>query len=661
MNLESLFDAAAAAKHRVAGGERAFVSVDAGTSLVVDRFDAEAAVCLSLRCDASQLELSLDGAHRLTLCEAGGWLIEPADTRLPTYWLPQLPRWRRYHPEGPIEAEGAAQIVGLDAGPQRTLATLRAQAGTVIELAVWRFGPTAGAIVDGLRRCMAVETQPRFVYASHCAWSRPADWHLHLAHGHVYERAGQWPRYWRIRDELDAYAIWLICGGLKAATGKGLYRLIQAQAALSVMTHQRPDGGFRHGEWTDDIESHFRMAAGGVHLLAAAQQVMPSPELADALGRAARWLAGQTGTLDAGPWLLHDSLEQSVAGLAKSPFRHAPSRALGKSATNLLVLNTHLDSSLALMRSDEVLGTANFSSLLDAAHESTRAVLALRSAEWLYRILFPWVRLTLLPQAQARALPLPLRALKRLAWQWLQPRWHRVKARFPRLVMPGGYIERDLTLASFAAQYLPVTLWDLARMQRRRPDPVVAATIAGARSFLHANDMPTLWAERKGWGAALCYLGEALRVLATDDASPGLRADLARALVLCHRAGLGTPPGLLGASSEALPPSAQRALPSPAHAQLVVVDLGDARTEELLAVNVGHTPVLLEFDGPIAEPGPWTTGAEGHCRIGEALAPGQWAWMRRNVEQKPPGEAQDAAPSPAGHESGQHLNENATP
>lgn len=623
IDIDSLFRPAAPL-HCVADGERSHRRLDADIDLVVDSFPADGACCCALRSSSPVLELALAGPYRLQQCAAGGWLIEAREGTLPTYWLPQLPRQRSRHPGGPIRSDAAARIAAFDAGATGLCAEMQADADRTLELAVWRFAPEARALVEELRKLLPAERQPAFLYASHCNWTQPADLYLHFAHGHVYERAGQWPLHWRIRDELDAYAIYLICGAHGLQTGKRLYRLLQSQVVLSVLAHQEADGGFRHGEWTQDIESHYRMAAGGLHLLAAEQQAMPSPGTAGALARAADWLARQTDTLQPGPWLLHDSLEQSAAALAKSPFRHARSRALGKSETNLLVLNTHLDNTLALLRCDEVLGAARHSELADAALRSTQAVLGLRSGEWLYRVLFPWVRLTMLPEARARALPLPVRMLKRLAWRWLRPHWHQVKAKFPRLLMPGGYIERDLTLASFAVQYLPVNLWDLARMQRRRPDPALRGAIDGALAFMRRYDLMTLWSQQRGWGSALSYLGEALRVLALDDPSLQIRHDLAHSLVLAQRCGLGAAPGLLAPSAEVTAGDGRRTLLRPAHPDMILVQLGRVADAEVMAVNAGNVPLPLTFEGRAEAFMAWTIDGTA-CNAGATLEAGRWA------------------------------------
>ena len=140
--------------------------------------------------------------------------------------------------------------------------------------------------------------------------------------------------------------------------------------------------------------------------------------------------------------------------------------ALGKSPQNMLVLNTQLDTLVALDRYGMLTGDAQYAPLVESGYRAARAVLALRPMEWLYRLVFSAIDLTLLPTGQAARLPLWQRLWKRIGWQVFVPRLPRLKTRFPRLVMPGGYIDRELSLQTWAYDYLAVNLMDLVRAAR---------------------------------------------------------------------------------------------------------------------------------------------------------------------------------------------------
>lgn len=164
-------------------------------------------------------------------------------------------------------------------------------------------------------------------------------------------------------------------------------------------------------------------------------------------------------------------MEQSPENLKKWPGRSLASRAFGKSLSNLLVLNTHLDSTIALDRYGAITGDTTHQHLVVEANRATEQILSSRPAEWLYRGLFAVIELSFQPTEQARRLPLWKRALKRVGWKYLIPLLPKVKQMFPRLAMPGGYIDRELSACGFAHDYHAVNLMDLARHQRRFKSP----------------------------------------------------------------------------------------------------------------------------------------------------------------------------------------------
>jgi len=204
-----------------------------------------------------------------------------------------------------------------------------------------------------------------------------------------------------------------------------------------------------------------------MHMLMDALSECDDPALRQALERAAAFLSQQVDELDIGVWFLHDELEHRVETMRDAPFRWLPSRALGKSEANMLVLNTHLDATVALDRYAQVTGDARYRPLVAKSVRATRAALAMRPAEWLYRPIYKAIRRTFLPTSNGQQLSWHQRALKRVAWKYLLPLLPHIKTRYPRLVMPGGYIERELSLKIFASDYLPINLMDLLRYRSR--------------------------------------------------------------------------------------------------------------------------------------------------------------------------------------------------
>lgn len=594
--------------------------------------DMEAACCFSRipSSPAGDINLVLAGSYDVTTGEAGGWFMHPLEAGLSSFWMPQPPTLRRLDAHGHVLEERAAPVTGLACSPTQIDLKIRVPDGWVLDCTLWRFAPASQAWLRELQDLLAQETQPQLLWGSHTLYRRPADLYLHLVHGHVYENRATWPKHWKIFSENDAHALYTVLSGLQSATGKAFYRLLKQQLVLSVIDRQGEDGGWRHGEWTDRMEAHFRLHCSAMHLLMDALAERRDPAIAKALRRAADFLSRQVDRLDAGAWLLHDELELSVEAMGEGPFRWLPSRALGKSPANMLVLNSHLDGTIALHRYGELTGDTRHESLVTDARRATRAVMSLRPAEWLYAALFRAIHLTFMPTAQAARLPLHRRALKRLAWKYLIPLLPRIKARFPRIVMPGGYIERELTLRALAHDYLPINLMDLLRYARRFPEDSNDDVVRAAFRLIAECRMFERWPEI-GKAYAIGFWAEALYRACLADPHPEYRSWLAQAVLELEDRGLGLPPSLLGANPEAVAIGGQMAMPLPDDARLRVVNLCTEGRVEVLFVNCAQVAVRVRITRNFPHGLAWAVGAGGERRdtVPDAIPAREWLWGRR--------------------------------
>lgn len=596
---------------RVGGFHRVSDPRHPETDAIVDIFGDTDAACCFLRFEPvapGALELVITGSYSFNTLAAGGWSLLPTGGEQDVYWIPVPPTLRSLDAQGHILTHRIADTTGLNVSASSLGITLDVASGHVLDLVVWRFPAGESDLLQSLQQLNALERQRYFLWSSHTAYERPADLYLHLVHGHVYENHDVWPRYWRVCSELDAYALYVTLSGLLRATGKRLYALLRTQVVFSVIARQAEDGGWYHGEWTDGMESHYRLHAGGMHMLAAYFEETRDAVVGDALQKAAGFAAARTDRLDSGMWYLHDSLEQNKETLRQYPFRYAPSRALGKSESNLLVLNTHLDTNIAMERHRRVAGDGRHDALIESARATTRAILDLHPAEWLYRPLFRAIGLTFLPTERARTLPLHLRALKRIAWKYLVPQLPRIKVLFPRLVMPGGFIERDLAQYGLSVRYQPVNLMDLIRTRRLFDEAWVDDLLEECFAFTHDSGIKDRWKEFKCkeddslgfWAEALYHL-----CLAKPDAL--YRAWLAEVIMDLEDNGLGLSPSLLGANAEAVAPDQQRACPSPANARLRLANLTQGGRVEWLIVNPTDRPISLEWEVEPGEAVVWRT------------------------------------------------------
>ncbi len=555
------------------------------------------------------------GVVAVRTCPAGGWLLEGRDT---CFWLPRMPVARRLDADGHILEEKPAPVAGIDLDAEGLILTLAPETGWVADLVAWRLTP-------GLRRELTelapIETQAYFLWGSHTTYSRPADLYLHLIHGWVYENRASWPKHWKICSENDAHALYVLFSGLFRATGKGIYQLFKQQLIRSVLVRQADDGGWYHGEWTDRMESHFRLHTSALHLLQDAWEESGDTEVAEGLRRGAEFLLERADRLDKGIWFLHDSLELSESSMRESPFAWLPSRAFGKSVSNMLVLNSHWDTTVAIDRAAALSGDA-WRETVAAANQATAQVLAARPAEWLYRPAFGLIALSFLPTEHAAALPLWQRALKRVGWKYLIPRFHHLKRRFPRLVMPGGYLDRALSLKGISTAYQAINVMDLVRLHARFPELNLRPLIDAAIDFTHRSGLWARWGEDRRTHYAYGFWAEALHRLALLDDDMGVRRRLAATLMRMETLRLGLPPGLLGGDRERGQPVGATFPPMPA--PLRIVDLSREGRPEYLVLNPAREPVAWVPD---------TAGlrwfdAEGRPVAESILQPGRW-WLGR--------------------------------
>jgi hypothetical protein len=597
---------------RLAHGQRS--SVRSGDSQRT-RDAVDGADCMFFRTD-TPTGLRLEGHFLLRRCAAGGWLLRNRDPASPSYWLPVPPMLRRVSQHGHILEERAAEWDGFDLDSTSIeIAFSRIPEGWALDALVWRIAdPT---LLEELQTLTPIETQGYFLLGTHTRYGKPGDVYRHLVHGWVYEDRFAWPHKRRICSENDAHALHLILSGLQRTTGKRLYGVLKTQLLLSVLSRQGEDGGFRHGEWTDDMESHYRLHCSALHLMMDSLSDADDPVVRAALARGISFISDKRDDTAVGAWFYHDELETSAAGMNKAPFKWWPGNTLGKSPQNMLVLNTQLDTLVALDRYGIVTGDSQYLPLVDSGYQAVAAVLSLRPMEWLYRLLFSAIDLTLLPTERAKRLPLWRRLWKRLGWQVFVPRLPRLKTRYPRLVMPGGYIDRELSLQVWAYDYLAVNLMDLVRAARGAHFAHFAPYIRGVLSCCERTEIPQRWLEQKGRAYSVGFYAEALYLLSLREPGPELDGMLAEALILCVRQRLGLPPSVLGGNAEAQVGGGKT--PSPTRADIVVANLSHGDSAACLVVNAGESAIKLE-DALSAVPDDWDIPATelpsgGWCRI----------------------------------------------
>lgn len=618
----------AAGTFRSKSFERAAQSMAGQVGALLDSFPGvDGAECAFLRLPADgdrKVVFQCSGAYGLQVVPQAGWLLMPQDQRSPACWIPCLPVLRRLDAQAHVVAERSFELDGFELGPDGWRLEIRLPAGWVLDWVIWTFTPAAVGVARELTQFSSLERQPKFLWGSKVNCRLPADLHRYLLYGTMYTDDFVWPRRWKFFSEIDAHGIYVALDGLQAATGKRIYDLLKRQVLFSVLLRQADDGGWYHGEWTDLMESHYRLHNAAMIVLEAGLEEYGDRAIRDGLVKAATFLSTCIDATDLGTWFLHDSLERSAETMeimrvqTNTPW--LPSRTFGKSPTNKLILNTHLDALVVLDRYRELTGDRSHDALIASGCDAARQLLAMRPAERLYALVYRAIGLTLLPKDAAAALPVWQRALKRLTWKYLTPQMHRIKRVFPRLVMPGGLIERHIAPLHYDINYHPVNVLDLARMRSRFPGLDLDEVIRGAVNAVSESRLLEYWSEAGNRRFAIVVWADALYHLCTLRPDPELQRHLADTMLLAHDAGLGLPPAILGADPEVFDRSRRIRCPSPADPRLLVARLGHGRHGEFIVVN--PTGVDLRLDWELNPPaGLCWFSADGRAAGGHAQTP----------------------------------------
>ena len=626
--LSTLFNSTARASAKtfqIKAAERVVHDFDGG-QLLIDNFDNSHCAFIRLKPNRT-IELLIDNLYQFKRINSGGYLAIPLISGQLYLWLPDLPKKRQINTDNSVLTEQLVTIHSLTSHNSGYISLkINNLENSVTDIVIWQFN--SALISDEIISLSPVESQGYFLWGSHGCVNKPADLYRHLIHGAVYDLRYSWPHKKKCFSENEAHALYTVFSGLEKATGKAIYRYFQQQLVLSLIQRQSDDGGWYHGMWTDSSECHYRLHTSGVHLLMDEFQRTDCTHVKTAMQKAVSFLSKTTDQLDCGIWFLHDSLELSEQAMYSGPFKWIANKTLGKSVSNMLVLNTHLDTTIAINRYGRITGDNQYQELVASALNSTRAVLALKPADWLYKPLFWAIGLTMLPTDSASKLSLPVRAIKRFAAEYLIKKLPDIKAQYPRLVMPNGYIDRELSLRTWAIDYQTINLMDLARYAYSFPHAFDEAILDKAMAFTQTSGLIKRYRELDPgkrysvgfWAEALYY-----RCLAKPDMK--YRLWLAEAMLECHDLGFGMAPSLLGCNGEAVLPAEQYTPPVLDNQGVLPANLSKANVIELLLVNSTNETVNLAWQKPIKPTLKWFN-SEGEMVASNNLMIKQRDWIR---------------------------------
>ena len=249
---------------------------------------------------------------------------------------------------------------------------------------------------------------------------------------------------------------------LHHVTQKGIYLTLCRQIAYCVMLSLPGDGRWRHGHWTDAMETHTRHQVEGIDLMVSAFEDFGNEMFLQKSNKAMDFVLSIAETLDKNQlWFVHDTCEsnQDIETL-RSVFRDFfVSTAFGKSQGNTLCLNTHILTMAVLTRLNQHSSDTFYSQANEKAQVALQKVMHHKSGSLFYWGVY-MVRDTLI-----RMYTLTNRftfcKLSRKYTELLKKRVLPVlKKHYPRLLMPNGFLERDLSAVHVSDLYFLVNLQD---------------------------------------------------------------------------------------------------------------------------------------------------------------------------------------------------------
>lgn len=330
-----------------------------------------------------------------------------------------------------------------------------------------------------------------------------------------------------------AHALYDYLGYLGNITGKSIYGALCDLIAYSVLLSLPSDGRWRHGIWTDLMETHTVHQVAGLHVLLSHYQKTGKSVFIAKAKAAALYLLDCVDRLDDGIWFLHDSLENSPAEVSLYYKGMTSSTAFGKSESNTLTLNSHVSTMTVLERLNTLVPDQRYVRAVDAGLIALRCVLAARPCSIVYGALYAWCDIL-------RKICLIKRSsfLRRIHLAYEDVLRHnvlpRLKCKYPRFIMPDGFLERDLCFAPLSYFYHLVNLKVLLVLYSMRPDEWLRKIICKGMRYTFRSGFPDYMMTYTPWGSML--LDILLMYAGLIDAK--YLCHLARHLRHFHRSGI---------------------------------------------------------------------------------------------------------------------------
>jgi hypothetical protein len=366
-------------------------------------------------------------------------------------WIPAKGRLHRIGADGRLSGGSPEPLqykFNLDNGFQIELSPIVPDQNTAIFTCILLPVENAEIILQ-LENNLSVEGES-FRKSSWFYAHSPDDIWNYLLYGSIYDPRTHQSIGKQFKCQQCAFAWWTYFGYLYRSTGKKWYNIMQDEIAFSALCDLEEDGAWRHGFWSDDMETHSRFHLDGINMLISQYEKDKNYVWLEKALYAMRYsIEHLTDPLkDEAIWFLHDSIEDK-----RNHKFH--SNLFGKNRFNSLCLNTHVQALTVLrrlIRHDHT--QEDFSPVYKRAKSGLRLVLEYQPAEFTYKILMPLTTVGCID----RNTPSFIRKISATVsgkFYW------KIRRSYPRLVMPNGFIERDLNLTKASDRYHVINIKDL--------------------------------------------------------------------------------------------------------------------------------------------------------------------------------------------------------
>jgi len=283
-----------------------------------------------------------------------------------------------------------------------------------------------------------------------------------------------------------AFSWWSYFGYLHRETGKRIYDVLQDEIAFSSLQDMKKDGGWRHGHWFDEMETHTRFQLDGIHMLISQYEKTKEPVWLEYAERGMSFVSENlTQQLDDGSlWFLHDTMEHEGR-------HHLKSTIFGKTPGNSLCMNTHVQALTVLHRLRDISPeNLAYDEMYDKGKTALKRVLDHQPGEYLYRPLMSWI---MAHKSRRSSESIKGRIVQAFEWRVIKLIYKMVRIRYPRIVQGTGFMERDLTHATVSDPYHVINVKDfLTLYQQERITwlrPYIENSVSFTRGLLDRLDL----------------------------------------------------------------------------------------------------------------------------------------------------------------------------